>query len=519
MSRPALLALMSRPALLALACGGLGACGGPETVQAYTVVTVDGVPAVHDVNLLRVTLSNSGSERTDELVFTGAFPFTFSVSAPEREGELGIQIDAFDDNDFIVGQGSTTAQIDDPAASVMLDSTDFVVNTDFAGDQYPSDDYEAHGFQVAAGSDGTWTAAYRDACTQPCNMFARRFDVTGKPVSTRAAAGINGFPMNSNPADFPSTPAIATAGPATLEVWDFSEPSPSTVDGVACRSLDTQGNPTPNQLNISTDPSTDVVSITPLSNMNFAVAWNSFMMTNTIRAAIVRPDCTVLTGPVNVSTVTTGGPRKASVASNPTSNKIMYAWVLSGSVRVRIASLTNAFDIGDTEFLPPTATEIVEHARVAPLGDGFAILVRWTLSTGFEGPGRIELYRTNAAGAVIGSPTLVTTKSGTDFQSSEAFGVATSASGKLFVTWHACEANGDGQGCGVYGRAFNSDGTPASDEMTIPTTIVGDQTNPSVAALPNDAFAVVWRDDSMQAPDTAGSAIRARIVYIGNGGN
>lgn len=512
---------MMRPALLAFAIAGLSACRGPDDVQAYTVVTVYGRPAVHDVTFLRVTLSNGGSERTDELDFVGDFPFTFSVSAPDRSGELGIQIDAFDDNDFVVGRGTSTATIDAPTANVMLDSTDFVVNTDYAGDQYPSDDYEAHGFQVAAGADGTWTAAYRDGCTQPCNMFARRFDARGVPVSTRAAAGINGFPMNSNPADFPSTPAIATAGPATLEVWDFSEPAPSTVDGVACRSLDTQGNPTPNQLNISTDPSTDVVSIAPLPNMNFAVAWNSFMSANTVRSIIVRPDCTTLTAsPASVSTVTAGGPRKASVAANHASNKILYAWVLAGAVRVRLASLTNTFDTAtDIEFLPPTMTETIEHVRVAPLGDGFAILVRWTLSTGFEGPGRIELYRTNAAGAVLGSAMLVTTRSGTDFQSSESFGVATNTAGKLFVTWHACDMNGDGQGCGVFGRAFNTDGTPATEEMTIPTTIIGDQTNPSVAALPGDAFAVVWRDDSMQAPDTAGSAIRARIVYIDDASN
>jgi hypothetical protein len=55
---------------------------------------------------------------------------------------------------------------------------------------------------------------------------------------------------------------------------------------------------------------------------------------------------------------------------------------------------------------------------------------------------------------------------------------------------------------------------PLGAEITVPTTTVGDQTKPSVAALPGDAFAVIWRDDSAQAPDTSGSAVRARIVYI-----
>ncbi|MBA3452605.1 MAG: hypothetical protein H0T42_05840, partial [Deltaproteobacteria bacterium] len=42
-------------------------------------------------------------------------------------------------------------------------------------------------------------------------------------------------------------------------------------------------------------------------------------------------------------------------------------------------------------------------------------------------------------------------------------------------------------------------------------------TGPSATAV-GDAFAVVWRDGSMQAPDVAGSAVRARIIYPGGSG-
>ncbi len=500
---------MSRFLALVAVVSPLVACGDPVTMQAYTIVTVDGRPGVHDVNALRVTLSNAGSERADELAFSGSFPFTFSVSAPEREGDLGIQIDALDDNDLVVGQGSTTTAVDAPAASVMLDTTDFVVNTDFGGDQFPSDDFEAHGFQVAADTNGLWTVGYRDTCSTPCNMYARRFDVSGRAATTRIAAGTNAFPVTTELTNgFFSTPAVAVAGQATVVVWGFSEPAPSTIDGIGCRSLDVAGNATPNQLEISPEPNAEVVSIVPLSNQNFAVSWDTSMTGTIIRAAILRADCTVASPAVTVSTVANA--RKAAVAAHPTANKILYSWIVAGAVRVRIASLTNAFDIPDTEFLPAGA-ELAEHVRVAPLGTGFAIVVRFS--------GHIDLYRTTAAGAVMGSPTIVTTNGGTDFQSTEAFGVTTSPTGKLFVTWHACDTSGDTQGCGVFGRAFNSDGTPASEELIIPTTRVGDQMNPSVAALPNDAFAVVWRDDSAQAPDTSGGAVRARIVYLGSAGN
>lgn len=502
--------------VLAAACAlgaGLAACAE----DSYIVVTVTGRPAVHDVAKLKVTLSNGGTMRTDDLSLNEAvFPVTFSISAPGRAGDLGITVDAVDKDGLLVGRGESMTTVDATTASVLLDSADFVINTDFADNQFPSDDYEAHGFQVSSGSDGTWTAAYRDRCMAPCNMFARRFDKTGKPVVTKIAAGTNGFPISTNLTTSLSTPAIATAGMNTMEVWDFSDPNMAGTVGIACRTIDAMGMGIPDEKVIATDPSTDVVSIAPLANGNFAVAWNAFITTSVIRTAIVRPDCTVLTGPVTVST--TASARKAAVTSvGTTPGTVLYAYVIDGGVRVRLANFTGGFinptSGADAQFVTKTATEVVESVRVAPLGTGFAVVVRWALATGTTGPGRIDLYRTNNMGAVIGQAINVTNRSGSDFQSSEAFGLATRASDNtLLVVWHSCLMNGDGSGCGVFGRAFRENGTPTGDEIVIPTTTTGDQTNPSATAL-DDSFAVVWKDDSGQAPDVAGSAVRGRIIY------
>ena len=495
------------PAIVTVTVTALGAC----TQDSYIVVTVTNRPAVHDATTLKITLSNTGTSRTDELALgAAAFPVTFSISAPGRAGDLGIAIDAFDDNDLLVGRGLATSTLDTPTAEVMLESADFVINTDYAADQYPSDDFEAHGFQVAAAADGTWTAAYRDGCDAPCNMFARRFDNTGRPVSTKLAAGTNGFAISTDVTSFISTPAIATAGATTAEVWDFDDQLAAT-QGVACRSLDAAGTGIPFQVEIANDPSTDVVAIAPLSNGNFAVSWSAFITTSVIRAAIIKPDCSVLSAATTVST--TANARKASVASTgQTQGTVMYAFVIDGGVRVRLANNINAYTkVTDDQFLLKTATEYVESVRVAPLGTGFAVVVRWAMLSG-TGAGRIELYRTNNAGAVIGSPIQVTDQAGSDFLSSQAFGIATRADGVLMVVWHACMDNGDGSGCGVYGRAFRSEGTPVGDQFIVPTTTAGDQTNPSVAALA-DGFAVIWKDDSGTQPDVAGSAVRGRIIY------
>ena len=500
------------PRLFPLLALTAAACGSDET---FIVVTIEAQPAVHDVSELTVTLSNDGTSREDKFPVTSqSFPATFSISAPGRTGTLGIAIDARDDQGILVGTGLIETAIEAPTARVLLDSADFVVNTDFADEQFPSDDFRSHGFQISAGTDGTWTVVYRDRCLSPCNMFARRFDATGRPVDSQLAAGTNGFAISTEVTLGGATPAVATNGATTLAVWDFSEPSPSTIDGIACRALDANGAALGPQGAISIEPLPDNVSVTPLMNTTFAVQWNAFVSPNDfIKAAIVSSQC-VATNTVQVST-TVGlglGPSRGAVAAN--GDKIMYVWIVDGEVRARIASLTNTL-VGASDFpvVAKTATEQIEFVRIAPLGAGFAVVVRWALSTGSAGPGRIELYRTNNGGALMGAPSLVSTKSGSDFPSSEAFGV-TSSNDALFVVWHACAENGDPDGsCGAYGRLMSSAGVPVGAELTLATTTTRDQTNPSAVALPDGAFAATWMDTSNQAPDKSESAVRARIIY------
>lgn len=489
----------------------LGACGSSDD---YTVVTVRGRAGVHDVAKLAITLTNAGTTRTDELPLDGkALPVTFALTAPGRDGDLAISISALDAAGTVVGQGAAATTVATPTADVLLDTADFVINTEYAGDQYPSDDYEAHGFQVAAMPDGTWTAVFRDTCATPCHMFGRRFDAEGRPLVTAIAASTNQFAISTDLTNSLSTPAVAATASTTMAVWDSRDPA-GTTSGIACRTIDGTGMGLPSQKEISADSSTDVVSIAALSTGNFAVVWNAFLSSSVIRSAIVKPDCTVL-GTIVTDNVGTISARRAAVAASGTPSNVMTLWVVDGGVRFRVSSATNATLVADTLFVakPAAGNELVESVRVAPSGTGFAVAVRWaaTLSTG---TGRIDLYRTNATGMILGAPVTITDKAGADFESSEGFGIATRADGVTLVAWHACAENGDGDDCGVFGRAVKADGTFVGDAFVIPTTTKAAQTNPSVTAL-TDAFVVVWKDLSAVEPDHAGAAARARIVYPG----
>ncbi|MDB4957139.1 MAG: rhizobiocin/RTX toxin and hemolysin-type calcium binding protein [Myxococcales bacterium] len=481
--------------------------------DSYIIVTVDKRPAVHDAKKLAVTLSNEGSMRAEALDLTTAtFPVTFSISAPGRAGDLGISIDATDSAGLLVGHGSTTTPLLTSTASLLLDSADFVVNTDVANDQFLSDDFEAVGLQLAAAADGTWMAGYRDSPCTSCSIWGRRFDVTGAPLTSAIVANDHAFQLTTTLTQITSQVALASAGGKMLAFWDFAD-TVGSGQGIACRSVDMTGTALPSQLSLATEPGADVVSATALSNGNFAIAWNASIGTGVsqVRTIIARPDCmTVIANPVSVSA--TGGmfgARRAHVAANGMS--VLYAWILDNQdVHVRGTNNGAGFMAGDVAFLTHTATDEVSHVRVAPLGAGFAVVVRWSAING-TGPGKIELYRSSPLGVVMGGPTLITDKSGSDFLSNKAFGVATRSDGALMVVWHQCD-NGGGS-CEVFGRLIRPTGAPVGDAFPLATTTINDQINPSVVAVAADAFVAAWNDSSTNAPDPVGTSVRARVIY------
>lgn len=483
----------------------LAACGdAPKEL----VVTVDADPSVHDVATLHVTLSNAGGTVSQDLdLGSHAFPVTFGVQAPGRSGDLGIQVDALDTNKLIVGTGTGTGDITGAAATVKLAGADFVVNSEFAGDQILADDYEAYGFQLSASDDGTWFAGYHtgDCFSTPCPQMGRRFDATGKAIESDESASSQSFAVSlTSPSGSPNM-ALAPSKTTTVTVWD-AEDTTTSMESVQCRSFDGTGKGQPAQHTLATESSIDVVSAAPLSNQNVAVAWYAFGSTESVRGAMVRPDCTVAIGPFQVNTTTT-----AQTTHRPTvgvsGETVMYAWIADGNVRIRLG--TNAGVSGtDTQLFAATTTQMIDMVRVVPWAGMFAVMIRWAPLSG-PGATHLDLYKVDKTGKVVSGPTVITTGMLMDFETAAGFGAAQRADGALLITWDDCDA-GDGNGCGVFGRVVRPSGVPVGPAAVIPTTITSDQAGPSVVALPS-AWAVAWTDKSAADPDHAGLAVRARI--------
>jgi len=506
---------MRRLAVAVGACIAIGACSNSAPKTDYLLVTVNARPAVHDAAALSVTLANAGTMRTDTLMLAGkSFPVTFSVSAPGRTGDLAITVDATDAGGVVVGHGSAMTAVSSAAADVLLDSTDFVVNTDYAGDQFPTDGFQAAGFQLAALPDGTWTTVFRDSCQQSaCNVFARRFDRTGKPVPTLAAASSNAFVVTARPSDNLTEPAVASSQTATVVVWNFTDPPPVSTTGVACRPLTTPGALGADQTTIiAKETLPDALGVTALSTGDFLAAWNAIpdgISSNLIRMALIKPDCSNPGGVLTVSTGTSFVDRNAIAASD---DHALVTWVGSGDLYARTASSTGTLSTAPTlPLISHTATDKIVQARItAAASGGFALAVRWVSTTGETAPGKIELYPVSGGGAVLGAPALITDQSGSNIYDDDGFGFASRPDGSLMAVWHVCNPNGDA--CTLSGRIFRATGEPITDTLAIATTTGNSQKLPSVVGLP-DAFAVVWSDASGKAPDTAGQAVRARIIY------
>jgi hypothetical protein len=511
--------LGSRAALVIRIAGIAGAaaaaCGKPDH---YVVVTVDARPAVHDARALTIALSNGGTTRQDTLALRDqAFPVTFSISTPGRAGDLAIAIDATDENGLVVGHGTASTTTTDSAASVRLDSTDFVVNTDYASDQFPASDIdaEASGFQLSASPDGAWTTAFGDSCSSgSCTLFGRRFDATGKPVQTQVAAGTNVFTLTTTPTDLFATAALAASASTTLALWNFtSVGATATTTGIACRALDASGRAAADQVLIAPDNAL-VVAVAALSTGNFVASWNTFVTDpGVVRTSIVRPDCTTVTPtPVTVSSNAAGTVAGTSAVAT-SGDQTLFAWTLSGDLHVRMASALGAPTTADTVLAAKTATDEIFEVRAAGASAGsFVLAVRWQQSATTTGPGRIELLRVSAAGKLLGPPVLVTDQSGSDI-AAEAVAIAVRPDGTVLIAWDACGDLGDGSKCGVFGRILRDTGDLVSDPFVIPTTTDGDQLRPSVAGLP-DGFVAVWADGSSKPPDVSGQAVRARIIYL-----
>jgi hypothetical protein len=510
--RTALARLAPRLACVPLVAAA--ACADP----AYTVVTVEARPAVTGVRTLEVSLANGSSTQTEAFAVDGRdFPLTFSVGTGERAGELAITVDALDAAGDRIADGATTAPLTggDGAATVMLEPADFLVNTSFVGDQALAFRAEAGGRQVAVSPTGVATIGWSDSCqvVGRCDVFGRRFDATGRPVTTALAAGPGEFIVNRTDVTG-YEPSVATnAAGTTLAVW-------STGGELLAVAVDAGGDAlTPFETEIATGTTPSTPAVTAIADGRFVVAWTERAPAGTqylVRARYLGTDGRPAVNPITltdvaftVSTTVLADGNPPAIAWLNEGAALAIAWRSGSTIRGRFYASSGQPRVGnDGIFVTRPAVDLLGEPQLAAIDRDVALLYPRTTSDGGDADdGQLRVRRLSSTGALVGSEQIVT-----DGVEPTPAALASSATG-LAVAWTTCGADSDGDGCAVRVRRLDPSLAPLGPARLANSVTAGDQLQPSLAFLPDGSVILAWTDGSTTAPDRDGDGIRARIVY------
>lgn len=181
------------------------------------------------------------------------------------------------------------------------------------------------------------------------------------------------------------------------------------------------------------------------------------------------------------------------------------------NTRTHISQVFGPDGTAEPEFITGDAGNAAYEAVTTELADGRFLSLWTTDSGGLDSDGHGIYGRFfNRDGTPSGDAFLVNTTT-TDNQ----FGPQATilANGGFVVTWNdGSQSPDDPDGnTTVRAQVYDPDGNAVGNEFLVPTETTGKQDGPAVAALANGRFVITWIDNSGQAPDTDGSAIRAQV--------
>ena len=162
-----------------------------------------------------------------------------------------------------------------------------------------------------------------------------------------------------------------------------------------------------------------------------------------------------------------------------------------------------AFGDGDDNYLLPS---------IAGTDDGGYIITCQSPDASGQGI-YAQLYDSNSF-SVAGQFAVNTTTAGD--QSKPQVTVLTNEG--FVIAWQdSSQSSADTSGNAVLAQLFNSDGTKAGSEILANSTTAGNQSDPTIKALPDGRFLIAWTDSSQSGGDTSGTAVRAQLFNSDGG--
>jgi len=198
-------------------------------------------------------------------------------------------------------------------------------------------------------------------------------------------------------------------------------------------------------------------------------------------------------GEFQVNTYTTEGQRRASV-SHSSSGGFVVVWDSFGQDGDSLGIFGQRYDTSGSavgsEFQVNTYTTDEQQFPSLSHDASGGFVVVWE-SGGQDG----ELHgifgqRYDASGSAVGSEFQVNTYTASE---QDAPRVSHDSGGGFVVVWDSLDQ--DGEGGGIFGQRYDSSGNAVGNEFQVNAYTTGDQVAPRVSHDPSGGFAVVWSDD------------------------
>lgn len=494
-----------RAAALALLLSA-SACG-----EDAIVVTVSGRPTLREPASLRVEVGD-GTDRVETVLDLGGdptLPRTFVVATSGRSGTLEVSVDAVDAEGAVLGRGvGQGALAGDGELAVMLDPSDFVVNTRVVGPQQLSVAQYGSARQVASTPDGRFIVAWQSDRTSFARLFAA--DARPAPNATEIIDLEFEIPIVTGPTD---EVAIGHAGDGYAAVWEAPRPAGGPVDLFMHTYAD--GDASRRSINDVAVAIGDATSshrgaaIAGGTDGGFAMVWLRTARPQDARGVVQLRRFDRTGEPVGLAvaaSVAAAATDESPAAVGLTDGAVAVAWIgeVAGGSRVVARIFDRATPrTADLTIDQPASTFARAFApQLAALDDGGFVAV-WVASR-VDGT-TLRLRRFGADGAPRGAEVVVVAT--VDFQVPA---VATRADGAVAVAW-STGPMGDED---LWMQVVGADDVLVGAPVALATTTVGTQRAPALARFAADGFVASWTDHSQAAPDPSDAAVRARILYL-----
>ncbi len=361
-------------------------------------------------------------------------------------------------------------------------------------------------YTVSDGYGGTSTAT-ATVDVKPVADTPTLSVVAGAPVKVGVEILVNTAIKN----DQVTSTITALANGGFVVAWDDSsgQGGDASSNSIKAQIFDASGNKLNGELlvNTTTAGAQTLPTITSLKNGGFIATWTDASgldgdaSSTSVKAQIFDANGAKVGNEFLVNT-STAGAQQDSAVTELMNGGFVVTWQDGSTIKAQVLNATGG-KVG-TELL--VGIEFVPS--IAPLPNG-GFVIAWQDNSGQGGDLGVSVKAQifDANGGKIGGEFLANTvTAGVQAHPS----VTTLNNGNFVVTWHDGNGLGGDPDSSIRAQIFTSTGATVGNEFLVNTTTANAQQFPSIAALTNGGFVVVWEDLSGQGGDASGSSIKAQ---------